>query len=185
MRKFGLCLLARGIRNVALAEMGAPFAHAMGVIQVAHGAEILIKARIADEHPLLIFEKLPKEASAAGSHLSIEDLFQGRSIQFFDLPDKLWATTGISIPDRQLFESFGKLRNKIQHLAVPAKDLPRPTLRFAFKIMEPLIELFWPEENVWNYMDPASADDGFYVLEALKRLGIRSSHVPAFYLGED
>jgi hypothetical protein len=32
----------------------------LSVLQAAHAAEILIKARIAEEHPLLIFERLPR-----------------------------------------------------------------------------------------------------------------------------
>ncbi|MTJ52431.1 hypothetical protein FJR38_07000, partial [Anabaena sp. UHCC 0253] len=32
----------------------------MCVVHTAHAAEILLKARIAQEHPLLIFSKLPK-----------------------------------------------------------------------------------------------------------------------------
>ena len=34
----------------------------LSVLQAAHAAEILIKARIAQEHPLLIFEDFPKLA---------------------------------------------------------------------------------------------------------------------------
>ena len=31
----------------------------LSVLQAAHAAEFLVKARIAEEHPLLVFERLP------------------------------------------------------------------------------------------------------------------------------
>ena len=62
----------------------------LSVIQAAHAAEILIKARIAQEHPLLIFEQMPKPNSELGPHLTYQKLVeQGRTFQYFDLPDRL------------------------------------------------------------------------------------------------
>src|SRR5437588_8675888 len=83
----------------------------LSVLQAAHAAELLIKARIAQEHPLLIFEQLPRFKQASGARLDLEDLFkQGRTFQWADLPDRLWAATGLSIPDKATFDTFGKLR---------------------------------------------------------------------------
>jgi uncharacterized membrane protein YgdD (TMEM256/DUF423 family) len=45
----------------------------LSVLQAAHAAEILIKARIAQRHPLLIFEHLPKPP-AIKTKLSLEHL---------------------------------------------------------------------------------------------------------------
>jgi hypothetical protein len=41
----------------------------LSVLQAAHAAELLIKARIAEEHPLLIFENLPKASSSNAEEL--------------------------------------------------------------------------------------------------------------------
>lgn len=84
----------------------------------AHAVELLIKARIAQEHPLLIFKQLPRWTQAAGAHLDLEDLFkQGRTVQWADLPERLWTSTGLSILKKDRFDRFGKLRNGIQHFA--------------------------------------------------------------------
>src|SRR5258708_9275382 len=92
----------------------------LSVLQAAHACEILIKARIAQEHPLLIFEQLPK-AEANEAPMSLRRLVEGgRTYQFADLPDRLWATTGLKLPAADRYRAFGKLRNSIQHFAVPS-----------------------------------------------------------------
>ena len=57
MRDFGLYSIARGVVNCTFSESGNPYSHAMGLVQVANGFEVLIKSRIVEEHPLLIFTK--------------------------------------------------------------------------------------------------------------------------------
>src|SRR5258708_34639167 len=70
----------------------------LSVLQAAHACEILIKARIAQEHPLLIFEQLPKAPPDQAS-LSLRRLIEGgRTFQFSELPDRLWAPTGVRLP---------------------------------------------------------------------------------------
>lgn len=99
MRDLGLGALAHANRHAAYAAMENPRWPELSVFQAAHAAELLIKARIAQEHPLLIFESLPRSTQAAGAHLDLDDLFkQGRTFQWSDLPERLWAATGISIP---------------------------------------------------------------------------------------
>ncbi|SHJ93071.1 hypothetical protein [Paramaledivibacter caminithermalis] len=88
----------------------------LSVLQAAYAAEILIKARIAEEHPLLIFESFPHSKSINGDQVEIEDLFKnGRTIQWSDLPERLFLTTGIKLPNKKMFDNFGRLRNGIQH----------------------------------------------------------------------
>jgi hypothetical protein len=117
----------------------------LSVLQAAHAAELLIKARIAQEHPLLIFEHLPRATQASGSLLDLQDLFkQGRTFQWADLPDRLWAATGVSIPNQAVFDGFGKLRNSIQHFAsVPGLNAGENTLRFVFNVVDPFINNCW------------------------------------------
>src|ERR1700730_15763732 len=117
MKDFGLALLGRSIKDVTFAEMLNPYAHAMGVVTCAHAAEIIIKARISEEHPLLIFTKLPKpdptELLDIGALMS-----EGRTLTYEDLPATLWAATGYRIAHLEQFRDFGRLRNTITHLAV-------------------------------------------------------------------
>lgn len=117
----------------------------LSVLQAAHAAEILIKARIAEEHPLLIFETLPKPQANGETLLTFPQLAEkGRTYQFSDLPDRLWAATGIAIPNIEIFKSFGRLRNTIQHFAPPEGiDLSQETVEFIFNVIDPFIYNCW------------------------------------------
>ncbi len=117
----------------------------LSVLQAAHSAEILIKARIAQEHPLLIFEKLPHLSNNSTELLNFEHLLEkGKTIQYSDLPERLWATTGIKLKDIELFNKFGMLRNKIQHFASPKDtDCGKEALKFIFTIIDPFINECW------------------------------------------
>jgi len=117
----------------------------LSVLQAAHAAEILIKARIAEEHPLLIFEQLPRPTQVDTTSLELQHLFEkGRTVQYFDLPDRLWATTGVRIPNLETYQNFGKLRNTIQHFAPPNdRDCSQETVEFIFKVVDPFINKCW------------------------------------------
>jgi hypothetical protein len=172
MKEFGLHLLGRSLVDVTFSEMGQPYAHAMGVARCAHAVEITIKARIAEEHPLLIFVRVPKPAPK--SLLGIERLMtEGRTLTYADLPDALWATTGYQIPDIQQFQEFGRLRNTITHLVVPNFDLCEATLRFAFQVIEPMIYDFWQSDIVEYYESYLEEEE--YLAETLQRYGISFS----------
>lgn len=116
----------------------------LSVIQAAHAAEILIKARIAQEHPLLIFEQLPKPEGSGESSLELEHLIEnGRTFQFKDLPHRLWATTGITVPNLELYQSFGRLRNAIQHFTAPDEDASYRAIEFIYGVIDPFIHRCW------------------------------------------
>ncbi len=172
MKEFGLCLFGRAVVDVIFAEIMNPYAHAMGVVRCAHAAEILIKARIADEHPLLIFSKLPGPTQEDKKHLDIDTLInEGKTLVYGDLPNALWSATGYRINDIDRFQSFGRLRNTITHLAVPEIDLSKATLEFAFQILEPIIFDFW-KTDVVEYMEEYDADPEEALREQLDNLNI-------------
>lgn len=86
MKYFGIHMLAKGLVTATFNEYGNPYGHSMSVIQVAHGAELVIKAKIAEEHPLLIFANLPKSANSIDTVLGIEDLLnKGKTIMYSEL----------------------------------------------------------------------------------------------------
>lgn len=145
-------MLALGLGALAHANWHANYhsfenAHwsELSVIQAAHAAEILIKAKIAEEHPLLIFEHLPKADKSEESILELKQLIEyGRTYQYADLPDRLWATTGYRLPNLETYRSFGRLRNAIQHFTSPKDhDLSQETLEFIFEVIDPLINECW------------------------------------------
>lgn len=174
MKEFGLHILGRAIIDSTFSEITKPFAHPLAVVHAAHGTEIILKARIAQEHPLLIFENLPKSGSTPGDLTITELLNQGRTIRYEDLPEMLWATTGHRLAKTKEFLEFGRLRNQIMHFAVPDGELADATLRFCFEVIEPVVQEFW-EESLVGYAaewDDAIHSDG-YLSDRLAALGIK------------
>jgi hypothetical protein len=147
MRHLGLGALAHANRHAAYYGFENSKWPELSVLQAAHAAELLIKARIAQEHPLLIFNKLPysPQAPASTPLLELEDLLtNGHTFDWSDLPSRLWAVTGMTIPKKTLFENFGKLRNRIQHFNSDHRENSSDeTLRFVFELIDPFINECW------------------------------------------
>ena len=117
----------------------------LSVLQAAHAAEILIKARIAQEHPLLIFEHVPKSTQVQHDELELQHLFEkAKTIQYGDLPERLWASTSLKIKNVDTFKKFGYLRNSIQHFASPRGiDCSKETIKFIYEVIDPFINECW------------------------------------------
>ena len=74
MRELGLGALTHANRHAAYQDIVNDKWAELSVLQAAHAAEILIKAKIAEEHPLLIFEKFPKDLDVGDTDIvSMED----------------------------------------------------------------------------------------------------------------
>ena len=93
-----------------------------------------------------------------------------KTIQYFDLPEKLWAATGYKIENLSSFHSFGKLRNCIQHFAIPDKDIRTATSEFIYQVIDPILEHFWDSYAV-EYVDLENYEDD--VFEILLSRGIK------------
>ena len=144
-----------------------------GVLQAAHAAELIIKAAIAAQHPLLIFSNLPKSTAGDGGFLSLNDLFESaKTIQYVDLPEKLWAATGYKIKELNTFHSFGKLRNCIQHFATPDRDLRTETSLFIYQVIDPILEHFWDDYAV-EYVDLESYEEDVFEILSARGLKVR------------
>ncbi|MBD8463426.1 MULTISPECIES: hypothetical protein [Serratia] len=120
----------------------------LGVLQAAHACEIFLKARLAQEHPLLIFESIPKSTADCVNKttglLDFESLLEkGQTITYSELPEKVWAATGKKINEIKLYNEFGKLRNSIQHFATPNKDVSKLTSKFIYEVIDPFINSEW------------------------------------------
>jgi hypothetical protein len=171
MHTFGLAMLGRAVVDVTFAEIENPFAHPLAVNICAHATEILFKARIAQEHPLLIFSKLPGVEESPKRKLDFDDLlYRGRSLSYAELPGVLSMTAGYEIPKLDLYRDFGKLRNAIVHFAAPKNDYSERVLRFAFEVVQPAIATFWGDSIFVAYED--FGEEREYLEEKLERLGI-------------
>jgi hypothetical protein len=167
MRAFGMAMLGRAVIDSTFAEIERPFAHPLAVNICAHAAEILLKARIAQEHPLLIFSKLPNMEEQPGSSVDLEDLiYRGRSLGYAELPGMLIAATGYRLNRLDLYRDFGKLRNTIVHFAAPKLDYSERTLRFAFEVLQPAIKDFWGE-SIFDAVEEYG-EEYEYVVEQLE-----------------
>ena len=144
----------------------------LSVLQAAHAAEILIKARIAQEHPLLICEQIPRSTQVRGYFLELKDLIErAKTIQYSELPERLWATTGIKLENLEKYQSFGRLRNCIQHFAPPSQiDFSRETLDFIFEVIDPFINSCWSLYAI-DYNE--DAEQYIYLIAGLISRGIK------------
>lgn len=169
-KEFGLAALSHALQHTCFYNEFNPYWQDLAVLQAAHAAEIFIKARIAEQHPLLIFMDLPKSTQSGGL-LDIKALIEsGRTIQFQDLPERLWAITGYAINNPQTYQRFGKSRNSIQHFAsLQECDLSQEILKFVFGILDPAINDFWGLYAVDCVEDP---DAGEYIIKMLLKSGI-------------
>jgi hypothetical protein len=144
----------------------------LSVLQAAHAAEILIKARIAEEHPLLVFEQLPRSTQVTDNFLELKHLFErAKTIQYSELPERLWATTGIKLENLEKYQSFGRLRNSIQHFAPPPEiDFSGETIDFIFEVIDPFINTCWSLYAI-DYNE--DNEPYIYLIEGLVRRGIK------------
>lgn len=173
MMHFGLSLLGHSLDHTLFMPENR-FRPAFGILHAAQAAEILIKASIATEHPLLIFSELPKPSEDDSTKLTFDYLLaKGKTVQYSKLPDVLWAATGYKLQGLDKYHSFGLLRNQIQHLAVPDIDFTKVTLEYAIQVIDPLLVHFW-EQRVFDELvveDHYIHEEGF-LREVLVEHGI-------------
>jgi hypothetical protein len=174
MIDFGLSLIGHAVQHAIYLPQGNPYSHGFGVLHAAQAGEIIIKSCIAKVDPLLIFKKIPKVNSS--EVLNIEHLLKsGKTLFYSELPGTLLKNTGYNIEEINLYQSFGELRNTIQHFAVPDIDLDKQTLQYACEVLDPVIQHFWGvgvfeemmiDEDFIDYISEGGLQD------ALDRYGI-------------
>lgn len=143
MVDYGMTALGRAVVDVTFSEMGRAHAHAMAIVLAADAAEVLVKARIVQEHPLLMFDRLPGAPRQQAEPTAEDFMERGRSVAYRDLPNRVWATTGHRLERADEFLRFGELRNQVVHAAWNAPGAADQVLRFVFGVVEPLTLEFW------------------------------------------
>ena len=133
--------LAQANHHAVFADPGNEHWDFISVLNTAHAGELFLKAIIAKQHPLLIFKDVPGLDDSRSTSLDIDTLLKrGRTHDFEKLPQVLWATTGLRIPDMDCYERLRKARNAIQHFCAPdEEDFRALSLKFIYKNIDPLI----------------------------------------------
>ncbi|MCI3135287.1 hypothetical protein [Phenylobacterium aquaticum] len=156
----------------------------MSILNTAHAGELFLKAMIASEHPLLIFKDLVSLDDNRTDELGLETLLsRGRTHDFEKLPQVLWATTGLRIPNPECFERLRRARNAIQHFCAPdIRDLSALSLEFIYTIIDPLIAECFGLFAIEYHEDHSVGYD--YVVKALLVRELRFSIPDNFRLTE-
>lgn len=143
MKNFGLSLLGHAIEHAVLRSLGNPDWHAFGVLHAAQAAEIIVKSCIVKDDPVKVLLNPPSSTKT----LNLEKLLtEEKTLPYSKLPRTLYEVTGYSIPEIGIYRDFGYLRNMIQHLYIPEnKNLPKETLLFVCKVLDPIFQHFWSE----------------------------------------
>ena len=183
MSEFAGALFGHAMWHSIMTGMGStPRSEVFGLIHVAHGGELLLKAAIAKEHPLLIFSKTPSPDQFGSPRLTFEALVHGgRTITYKDLPNTLWAATGYRLPDIDTYNRIGDLRNAIQHFAVQQANYRCEVLSYICQVAEPVFQHFWDVGvfrvivDGWSDQDSYLFDDEPWVKEAIEECGIEFS----------
>jgi hypothetical protein len=156
----------------------------MSVLNAAHAGELFIKAMIATEHPLLIFKDIPGLDDNTAVELDLPTLLKrGRTHDFEKLPQVLWATTGIRLPDPSCYEKLRRYRNAVQHFCPPEnEDASQLALEFIYKVIDPLIRERFDLYAIEHHEDHLIGYD--YLVGTLLRRELRFSLPDDFDLTE-
>ena len=172
MKELGLAALAH-VNNIRLME--DRWSGILSVLQVAHAMEILAKARIAQEHPLLLFDTYPKPTKRESRIINEMTLSQlsekGRTIEWSSIIEMLWLVADMKTVDISAFNEFGEIRNAIQHFGIVSKEKSvsyLTSLQFIYGTIDPFINESWglfavdycqdyhedseDNSNYWNYI---------------------------------
>ncbi len=142
MRDSGLTTLAQASRHAIYLNFEQVSWDESVVLTAAHAAQQLIKAKILQEQPSLIFDSLPE---ASQDTLTTDILFEEvQTIEWNQLPGLLQASAGITLADPKTYNKFGSLRNMIQY-TTPTSSINTiyETLNFIFRVIDPLIHQCW------------------------------------------
>jgi hypothetical protein len=175
MLSLGRATLAHAIDMLAFCDSAARYNRveqrdSIAVLTAAHAAEILVKSRIAQEHPLLIFKEIPKRSRGSEDSLTLSQLMEdGRTLMFSELPDRLWAVRGYNLLNQETYQSFGKLRNTIQHFGRPDRDLTDETIKFIFTVIQPFLWEHWNLLAIEHFDDP---DGHEYVIKFVSQFPV-------------
>ena len=140
-----MAALCQANMHSAFMDPSSQYSPQIGILNAAHAAELFIKAIISTQHPLLIFKDIFILDDKSDIYPDVSTLIErGRTHDFEKLPQILWITTGIRIPNLTSFEKVRKIRNAVQHFCAPdSENLWNVALEFIYTNIDPLIKRFF------------------------------------------
>ena len=112
-----------------------------------------------------MLSSVSKLNTECGDRLSIRDVVENsKSIEYSELPDKLWAATGFKIPDLKTYNSFGRLRNSIHYFGVLERDIRTETVNYIYNVIDPVLGHFWGDYAINHIDGPEAEEDIIYLL---------------------
>ena len=139
--KLGLAALAQANTQAVYFDPGVEETDALSVINAVLAGELIIKAVIAKQQPLLIFKNLFQLGPADTEEITVERLLRsGKTYTFGELPNLLWTCTGNQISDYEVFREIQNVRNSLTHFCRPDHtNLNLLSLNFIYGEIEPLL----------------------------------------------
>lgn len=145
--KSALGALSQANMHAAFFDPGNEHWGNVSVVNATHAGELVVKAAIAQQHPLLIFKDVFKLDDYSGNEISLDTLLRkAKTHEFQHLPMILWAVCKERIPDQASFDEIRAMRNNVQHFFHPAglsgigQDAREASLRFLYKNVDPLLK---------------------------------------------
>lgn len=131
--------LKRANTDAVFFDPGMEHRNSLAPLAAAHAGELLIKALIAREHPLLLFKNIGEKAT--NDEIDLDWLLKnGRTHDFSKLPSILWASSGISLPHAESFKRISDLRNQVQHFVDSEENSVQfDCLNFLYSNVDPLL----------------------------------------------
>ncbi|KMK66813.1 hypothetical protein [Puniceibacterium sp. IMCC21224] len=160
------------------------------ILDAARAGELLFKATIAKQHPLLIFRDIFSLKLIGEPGPDLDSLIaSAKTHDFSVLPNILWLVTGEKISDPEIFELVRARRNALQHFfhhdtwdsfAESSRFL---AFKFIYRNLDPILFSKFGMCAIENFEHQA---DGYeYTVHSLLRMGERFSVPGNFNIGEE
>lgn len=131
--------LKRANTDAVYFDAGMEHRQLLAPLAAAHAGELVLKALIAKEHPLLLFANIGEKTT--NDEIDLDWLLKnGRTHDFSRLPSVLWATAGIKVPDMNSYLRIAERRNQIQHFVDDRNgNVKLDCLEFIYLNIDPLL----------------------------------------------
>lgn len=118
---------------------------------IALCAQLIIMARIVQEHPVLVFDSIPTINILKTTRKTLDLFDYGAPKHYQDLPEALWIATGYEMRDREHFLKFCHLCQPLSLFRQDTGNLSDATTDFVFEVIDPMLDDFW-QMSICSYL---------------------------------